>query len=227
MPALAGGERQQRGDEPLHALVGVAHDVGHRAQLVAVGVGIVERDVELGAHDGQRRAQLVRRVGHEAPLALEGGLEALEHRVEGVGQLAQLVARPVERDARVERAVGDRARGGGDAADRAQRAAGHHPARGHRGQRDEQQRAAEGEQDVAQRAVVGARGPGPRRRCAPGGRRRAPRPSSVRTGLVFSGGMPGAIFTRIVGAPDFTGVSSSTATWTLPCSSRNSWRTTA
>jgi hypothetical protein len=38
---------------------------------------------------------------------------------------------------------------------------------------------------------------------------------------------PGAIFTRIVGAPDFTGVSSSTATWTLPCSSRNSWRTTA
>jgi hypothetical protein len=50
---------------------------------------------------------------------------------------------------------------------------------------------------------------------------------SVRTGLVFSGGSPGAIFTRIVGAPDFTGVSSSTATWTLPCSSRNSWRTTA
>jgi hypothetical protein len=54
----------------------------------------------------------VRGVGHEAPLALEGGLEPLEHRVEGVGQLAQLVARAVERDARVERAVGDRARGG-------------------------------------------------------------------------------------------------------------------
>jgi hypothetical protein len=44
---------------------------------------------------------------------------------------------------------------------------------------------------------------------------------------VFSGGIPGAIFTRIVGVPDLTGVSSSTDTWTLPCSSRNSCRTTA
>jgi hypothetical protein len=155
MPASLEASASREPDEPLHALVGVAHDVGHRTQLFAVGIGIVEGDVELGAHDRQGRAQLVRRVGHEAPLALEGRLEALEHRVEGVGELAQLVARAVQRDTRVERAIGDRARRGRDAADRAQRAAGHHPARRHRGDGDEQQGAPEGEQDVAQRAVVG------------------------------------------------------------------------
>ncbi len=42
------------------------------------------------------------RVRDEAPLGLDALLEAIEHRIEGVGQLAQLVVRPAEGDALTE-----------------------------------------------------------------------------------------------------------------------------
>ena len=44
--------------------------LAHRAQLAHAGVRVGERDVDLGADDRQRAAQLVARVGHEA---LAGG----------------------------------------------------------------------------------------------------------------------------------------------------------
>jgi hypothetical protein len=81
------------------------HRLGHGSQLGVRGVGIGERDLELGAHHGQRRAQLVRRVGHEAPLAGEGARQAFEHGVEGVGQLLELVARALQGDPLVERVL--------------------------------------------------------------------------------------------------------------------------
>ena len=67
-----------------------------------------------------------------------------EHRVEDVGELAQLVARAPEPDALVQGALRDRARGGRDPRDRPQRArpATTHPARPtrrHRGQRDREE----------------------------------------------------------------------------------------
>ena len=107
--ALRAREREQRLDEALGAVQRVVDGFGHRAQLRVGGLRVGERHLELGAHDGQRRAQLVRRVGHEAPLAGEGAGQALEHRVEGVGQLLELVARALQRDALVERVLRDAA----------------------------------------------------------------------------------------------------------------------
>ena len=119
----------------------VVDRLGHRAQLGVGGLRVGERHLELGAHDGQRRAQLVRRVGHEAPLAGEGARQPLEHRVEGVGQLLELVARALQGDALVERVLRDAPRRRGDPLQRAQHAPGDQPAqqhreRGHRGQRE-------------------------------------------------------------------------------------------
>ena len=60
--------------------------VWRRSSSVAVGIG--EGDVEVGADHRQRVAQLVRRLLDEAALALERVVDAAEHVVEGVGQLA-------------------------------------------------------------------------------------------------------------------------------------------
>jgi hypothetical protein len=62
-------------------------------QLGDVGVRVGEGHVDLGAQHRQRGPQLVAGVGDEAALRVEGRLEAFEHRVEGVGQLGDLVAR--------------------------------------------------------------------------------------------------------------------------------------
>ena len=107
----------------------VAHRLGHLAQLGVRGVGVGERDVELGADHAQRRAQLVRGVGHEAPLAGERGRQALEHPVEGVGQLLELVARALQGDALAEVVLRDALGRRRDALQRAQHAAGHAPSR--------------------------------------------------------------------------------------------------
>ena len=53
----------------------------------------MQADVELGAHRGQRRAQLVRRVGDQPVLLLDAALEAVEHRVQRHGEVADLVLR--------------------------------------------------------------------------------------------------------------------------------------
>ena len=98
------------------------------AQLGGRGVGVGERDLDLGADHGQRRAQLVAGVGDEAALAVEGGGQAVEHPVDGVGQVAQLVARAGHRDPLVEPLLGDALREPGDPAQRRERAAGDHVA---------------------------------------------------------------------------------------------------
>ncbi|MNX93008.1 hypothetical protein D3C86_1251770 [compost metagenome] len=48
--------------------------------------------LQVAADGGQRALELVRGVGDEAPLHLERGLEPVEEAIEGLGQLAELVA---------------------------------------------------------------------------------------------------------------------------------------
>ncbi len=96
---LAAGQHEQALDEALAAGHGVAHGAGHRAHLVGPGVGVGQSDVDLGAHDRERCPQLVRGVGHEAALTVEGGVEATEHGVERVGQFLEVIGRAGEADA--------------------------------------------------------------------------------------------------------------------------------
>ena len=57
--------------------------------------------LDVAAQRGERRAQLVRRVGDEAPLRLARALERVEHRVQRRGEAADLVARGAARAAGV------------------------------------------------------------------------------------------------------------------------------
>jgi hypothetical protein len=91
----------------------------------------------------------VRGVGDEAALTVEGAVEPFQHGVEGVGEVFDLVVRPGERDAFVQAAIGDAARGRGDLLQRVQGPAGHEPSEptgkqpngGERDQRPDQHRA--------------------------------------------------------------------------------------
>ena len=80
------------------------------------------------AVDRQRRAQLVRRVGREALLARERVVEPVEHVVEVVGELLELVAAAAQADAVVEPAGGGEPRGRVDVVERAQDPAREQPA---------------------------------------------------------------------------------------------------
>ncbi len=82
---------QQRLDQPLAAVDRLTHRLAHRAQLADARVAVRQRDVDLGAHDRQRRAQLVRGARDEPPLARERPVETLEHPIEGVRELLELV----------------------------------------------------------------------------------------------------------------------------------------
>ena len=64
-----------------------------RSALVLVGGAMPAGDVDLDPQRRQRAAQLVGDVGHEAALAVAGGREPFEHRVEGDRQGVDLVAR--------------------------------------------------------------------------------------------------------------------------------------
>ena len=55
-------------------------------------------------------------------------IEPFEHRIEGIGEILDLVLGTGEGDALMEAAVGDAARGGGDLAERLEGLAGHQPA---------------------------------------------------------------------------------------------------
>ena len=79
-------------------------------------------------------------VGDEAPLALERGLEPAEHLVEGLGQLAELVAGAAQRDPGQTVVLGCGAGGGGDLLHRAQGPSGRDPAEDRRERDDQGQR---------------------------------------------------------------------------------------
>ncbi len=148
-PALAAGEHQQPVEQVVQLVGADQHPLAHPPQLAGIGVGVVERDVDLGADRGQRGAQLVAGVGDEPALRGKPGLQAIEHRVEGVGELADLVPGTVERQPLVEPLVGDPAGRSGHRVDRAQRAPRRDPA-----DRGGQQRGADEHEDQLQRDLV-------------------------------------------------------------------------
>src|SRR5438128_331283 len=83
-PALVeAGEQEQVIDEGAHPLA-LAADPAHRALEVVRTLRCAALE-ELGvrSHRGQRCAQLVRGVGHEAPQPAVGVLDAAEHGVQG------------------------------------------------------------------------------------------------------------------------------------------------
>ena len=88
------GEREQVVEqvrEPLGVVLEIGQHLGVRAVLRDVG--------GVAAQRGQRRPQLVRRVGDEAALGLARALERREHRVQRLGERADLVLGAGRREA--------------------------------------------------------------------------------------------------------------------------------
>ena len=128
-PGVGPGQREQRVHDPLLAGVDLQQRSTELDQL-GRGVGIGQRDVDQGAVDRDRGLQLVRGVPDECLLVLERRRQPFHHRVEGAGELAQLVPRTGHRDPLVEVAGSDHPRGRGDLLDRSQqRPATNHPIR--------------------------------------------------------------------------------------------------
>ena len=136
--ARSTGSLSSPASRPARASASSASVVAMARSLVAPmrsssGVGIASgrvglRDLDHGADDRVRRAQLVRGVRREATLLLEGALHAGEHRVERVGEVGELVPRPGEGDAVVEGTGRGPAGGVGDAIEGPQHDAREHPA---------------------------------------------------------------------------------------------------
>ena len=95
-------------------------------------LGVVAHDVEVSAHDGDRGAQFVSGIVEELPLSVEGGFEPVEHPVEGVAEVGDvIVARDLDPPGEIVLAD---ARGGlAEFADRGEHATGDQPAEEARG----------------------------------------------------------------------------------------------
>ena len=95
---VAAGELDQVADERAE-LLALLDDVGEQAPaILGLELDLLEQDLDVGAQARHRRAQLVRGVGDELALGADGlverlarGLQAVEHRVEVGGELADLV----------------------------------------------------------------------------------------------------------------------------------------
>ena len=85
--ALGLGEQQQVLDDAAHP-VELVRDETYR--LLAVG-GIVAHQLQMAAHDGDGRTQLVPRVVDELPLRGERALQPVEHPVERLGERRDVV----------------------------------------------------------------------------------------------------------------------------------------
>ena len=96
-------------------------------ELAGVTVRIGARDVEQRLGDRQRGPQLVRGVRREPLLFGVVGLELREHRVEGVGELAELIAAAREPDPVGQRSIRGDAGGGRDARQWSEHPAGQEP----------------------------------------------------------------------------------------------------
>ena len=136
-----------------------------RGGLAALAVEHVGQQLEVGEDRGQRRAQLVRGVGHELALAVQGalgllarGLQAVEHGLQRAGELGDLV---VGRAAGGATCDGSRVRSMSRAAAVSAATGSHRAAAEHDAAEQREQRAAE---DAGGEEEADARGPWPRRR---------------------------------------------------------------
>ncbi|SIH94074.1 Uncharacterised protein [Mycobacteroides abscessus subsp. abscessus] len=93
-----------------------------------VPVGVLCGDVEDRLRDRQRGPQFVGGVRGEALLLTDVGLDAVEHRIEDVGEFADLVAAPAHPDPMRELTAGHAPGGAGDLRERGEHASGEDPA---------------------------------------------------------------------------------------------------
>ena len=126
--ALAAGEREERVDQLLLLFADGEQLLARVPVGVDARVRVAQRELEQRSLERERRAQLVRGVGDELSLRVEGGLEPGEQAVDGVAEPFELVVRPLQGEPAMEVAGGDVPRGVGDRPHRAKRAAGDHPA---------------------------------------------------------------------------------------------------
>ncbi|MCQ0012228.1 hypothetical protein LUX73_51395 [Actinomadura madurae] len=152
---LGAGEGEQPVDEPLVPPVDDQERLAQPFDVVG-RVRAAHRHVDQRPVDRERGAQLVRGVRDEPALPVERPRQPAEHRVEGVGQLLDVVARPLVGDPLGEvvaarhppRRVGDRVDG-------AQRPVGEQPAEAEPRRGDQPERdAALGEQGVERLPLV-------------------------------------------------------------------------
>ena len=90
---IADGQDQQRLDHVLGPVDVPADPRRHVLQLLRRPGRLGQGDVDGGAHDGERRAELVRGVRDEPALGGEREVQPFQHVVEGIGQFLELVAR--------------------------------------------------------------------------------------------------------------------------------------
>ena len=125
-------------------------------ELAVVAVRIVAGHVEQRLRDRQRGAQLVGGVGGEPLLLGDVRLEAREHGVEGVGELAELVAAARQPDPVGERSGRGHAGGVGDAVQRGEHPAGEEPPSHEAEHQQERQHDGRGRSEGAQEVGVAA-----------------------------------------------------------------------
>ena len=123
-PLVGAAEQEQRFGEVDRSGVDGVEAVD---ELAVVAVRIVAGDVEQRLRDRQRGAQLVGGVGCEPLLLGDVRFEPREHGVEGVGELAELVAAALQPDPVGERSGRGHACGVGDAGQRGEHLAGEEP----------------------------------------------------------------------------------------------------
>ena len=149
-------EQEQVRDQPAHPTRGAQ---GRGGGLLLLAVEHLLQQLEVGQHRGQRRPQLVRRVGDELALAGQRRLrlaaclvERVEHPVQRASELGDLVLALGVRDpARRIASALDRAGGLGELGDRGHRA----PCGGDAGQQRERGAAEHAEPDEEAHAVGG------------------------------------------------------------------------
>jgi hypothetical protein len=116
----AASRREEVLDEVAHPLGGPRGDGAGAPPLGGVDVVARQHGVEVDLDDGQGVAQLVGGVVDHLALGGERPVEAAEHVVDGVGEVAQLVAGAVEGDAARQVGGADLPRGRRDPVDRPQ-----------------------------------------------------------------------------------------------------------
>jgi hypothetical protein len=91
----------------------------HATQLGGRAVGVIQYDIDGRAHDRERGPQFVEALAMNRFCPSKAALEPVEHLVEGLGQLVELVAGTAQRDAGRAVLFGGGARGRGDPMHRA------------------------------------------------------------------------------------------------------------
>ncbi len=120
-------EQQQRAHD-LRQAVDVLERVEHGFAILLGAARRHQCHLQLAADGGDGSAQLMRNVGGELLHLPEGGLQALDHAIEGEDQIVQLIAGVTRGNAQSEVRTGDALRRLRHIAHRSKRAAGHQPA---------------------------------------------------------------------------------------------------